>query len=83
MGKRVAVNLNYTVSESIINACIEQAGIKRVITSSKAIEKFGIKPKAEMVFLEDFKDKATGADKVAGVLGSKILPAFLVDRMLV
>ena len=82
LGNRVAVNLNYTVSDSIINSCVEQAGIRRIITSSRAIEKFGLKPKAEMIFLEDLKEKAVVADKVAAVLGAKFLPQFMVERIL-
>jgi len=82
LGNRVAVNLNYTVSESIINNCVEQAGIRRIITSSRAIEKFGLKPKAEMIFLEDLKEKAVVADKVAAVMGARILPQFMVERSL-
>jgi acyl-[acyl-carrier-protein]-phospholipid O-acyltransferase/long-chain-fatty-acid--[acyl-carrier-protein] ligase len=82
LGNRVAVNLNYTVSESIINSCVEQAGIRRIITSSRAIEKFGLKPKAEMIFLEDLKEKAVVADKVAAVMGARILPQFMVERSL-
>lgn len=82
LGNRVAVNLNYTVSDAIINSCIEQAGIRRIITSSRAIEKFGLKPNAEMIFLEDLKEKAVVADKVAAVMGAKILPQFMVERSL-
>jgi acyl-[acyl-carrier-protein]-phospholipid O-acyltransferase / long-chain-fatty-acid--[acyl-carrier-protein] ligase len=82
LGNRVAVNLNYTVSDSIINSCVEQAGIRRIITSSRAIEKFGLKPKAEMIFLEDLKEKAVVADKVAAVLGARVLPQFMVNRSL-
>ncbi|MCE3017165.1 MAG: AMP-binding protein [Pirellula sp.] len=82
LGNRVAVNLNYTVSDSIINSCVEQAGIRRIITSSRAIEKFGLKPKAEMIFLEDLKEKAIVADKVAAVLIAKVLPQFMVNRSL-
>ena len=82
LGNRVAVNLNYTVSDSIINSCVEQAGIRRIITRSRAIEKFGLKPKAEMIFLEDLKEKAVVADKVAAVLGAKFLPQFMVERIL-
>ena len=82
LGNRVAVNLNYTVSDSIINSCVEQAGIRRIITSSRAIEKFGLKPKAEMIFLEDLKEKAVVADKVAAVLGAKFLPQLMVERIL-
>jgi len=71
---RVAVNLNYTVSESTINQCIEQAGIKHVLTSRKVIEKFGVTPSADLVYLEDIKEHATVGDKIACLLAAKWLP---------
>jgi acyl-[acyl-carrier-protein]-phospholipid O-acyltransferase / long-chain-fatty-acid--[acyl-carrier-protein] ligase len=79
---RIAVNLNYTVSEANINQCIEQAGIKNVITSRKVIEKFGVRPSANTVYLEDMKDYATVGDKLTCLLQSKWLPASMVHRSL-
>ena len=79
---RVAVNLNYTVSETIINQCIEQAGIKNILTSRKVMEKFGFKPKANLIYLEDMKEKATVADKIACVIAAKWLPLGMVTRSL-
>jgi acyl-[acyl-carrier-protein]-phospholipid O-acyltransferase / long-chain-fatty-acid--[acyl-carrier-protein] ligase len=82
LGKRIAVNLNYTVSESIINNCIEQAGIKTVLTSSKIMDRLGIKPNAKLVYLEDFKEKATVGDKVAAVMGTRVYPTWWLTRHL-
>jgi len=82
LGKRIAVNLNYTVSESIINNCIEQAGIKTVLTSSKIIERLGMKPNANLVYLEDLKEKANMGDKIAAVLGAKVYPTWWLARRL-
>ncbi len=82
LSKRVAVNLNYSVSESIVNRCIEQAGIKHVITSRKVIEKFGIKVNADLIYIEDMKEQATNNDKIAALLGAKVLPQFMVARSL-
>ncbi|MFY8202374.1 MAG: AMP-binding protein, partial [Pirellula staleyi] len=79
---RVAVNLNYTVSETIINQCIEQAGIKNVFTSRKVMEKLGIRPAANLIYLEDMKEHATIGDKVACVMLAKFLPLPLVSRSL-
>jgi acyl-[acyl-carrier-protein]-phospholipid O-acyltransferase / long-chain-fatty-acid--[acyl-carrier-protein] ligase len=79
---RVAVNLNYTVTDAILNSCIEQAGIKHVLTSRKVIEKFGVKVNSNLVYLEDMKDSATHADKIAGVMGSRLLPQSFVTRSL-
>ncbi len=79
---RVAVNLNYTVSESIINNCIEQADIKTVLTSQKVIDKLGFNLNAKVVPMEEVRDKANMGDKIHGVLNSKIFPQFLVHRNL-
>ncbi|MEQ1829331.1 MAG: AMP-binding protein [Pirellula sp.] len=79
---RVAVNLNYTVSESIINQCIQQAEIKTIITSKKVMEKFGIRPAGNLIYLEDMKDYATVSDKIACLMQSKWLPLSMVARSL-
>jgi acyl-[acyl-carrier-protein]-phospholipid O-acyltransferase/long-chain-fatty-acid--[acyl-carrier-protein] ligase len=74
LSRRVAVNLNYTVSESIINRCIEQAQINHVLTSRKVMEKLGMNLNAQVVYLEDLKDKATLGDKIVAFTQSKFLP---------
>ena len=84
--KRVAVNLNYSVSAEILNNCIELAGIKHVITSRLAYMEFKKRLKldlkdlnAELIFLEDFRKTITLWDKVAGALTAK-LPAWVLIR---
>jgi acyl-[acyl-carrier-protein]-phospholipid O-acyltransferase / long-chain-fatty-acid--[acyl-carrier-protein] ligase len=79
---RVACNLNYTVSAEVMNKCIAKAGIKHVLTSKKVMEKLGMKINAQVILLEDFKDKVTKADKLAGVAMAYATPVFLLDRML-
>jgi acyl-[acyl-carrier-protein]-phospholipid O-acyltransferase/long-chain-fatty-acid--[acyl-carrier-protein] ligase len=79
---RVACNLNYTVSADVMNKCIAKAGIKHVLTSKKVMDKLGMKIDAEVVLLEDFKDKVTKADKLAGVAMAYATPVFALDRML-
>ena len=37
--RRIAVNLNYTVSSDVMNQCIRMAGIRHVLTSRKVVEK--------------------------------------------
>ena len=64
---RIAVNLNYTMTSEVTNDCIAQCGIRHVLTSRRMIERFNLKLNAELVYLEDFKDKATLADKLAWV----------------
>ena len=81
MGK-VAVNLNYTLSDDVLNFCIKEAGIKKVITSQKFLEKKPMELDAEIVFAEDLKTQITGADKVAALFSAFVEPIVLLERRL-
>ncbi|MFN7734408.1 MAG: AMP-binding protein [Pirellula sp.] len=78
LSRRVAVNLNYTVSESIIHQCIQKADIQHVLTSRRFMEKLGMKLDAPIVYLEDLKDKATVADKIVAATQAKLVPEWLL-----
>ncbi|MHB8972425.1 MAG: AMP-binding protein [Pirellulaceae bacterium] len=80
--KRVAINLNYTVSQEVMQACIDQAGIRHVVTSRKVMEKFDFKLDAELVMLEDLRDKVTLTDKLFSALASYVIPSGLLIRWL-
>ena len=82
LDKRVSVNLNYTVSSDVMNACIEMAGIKHVITSKKFMDKMDFKLNAEIVYLEDLKDKPTAMDKLVGYTQAHFWPASLLEASL-
>jgi len=82
LDKRIPVNLNYTVSSDVMNQCIEIAGIKHVLTSRKVMEKFDFDIKAEVIYLEDLKEKLALTDKLAGVLGSYVIPAGMLSSMM-
>src|SRR3972149_4070802 len=45
--RRVAVNLNYTVSSDVMNFCIKQCAIRQVLTSRRMLDKFNFKINAE------------------------------------
>lgn len=79
---RIAVNLNYTVSSDVMNACLRQCGIRHVLTSRRAMEKFDLKIDAQLVYLEDFKDRVTTADKLIAAAQTWLLPAALLERSL-
>jgi len=78
---RTTVNLNYSVTESVMNACIRQAGIRHVLTSRKVIDKLGMKLDAEVIYLEDFKEKVRLSDKLLGVLNGYLTPTFALDMI--
>ena len=79
---RVAVNLNYTMTSEVTNDCIAQCGIRHVLTSRRMIERFNLKLNAEIVYLEDFKDKATRADKLAAAAATWLMPVGWLERRL-
>ena len=80
--RRTAVNLNYTVSSDVMNACIERCGIRHVLTSRKVIEKLDVEIDAELVFLDDFKDKVTTADKAVAAAQAWLMPVSMLERKL-
>lgn len=79
---RVAVNLNYSASEEVVNACVEAAGIRHVLTSEKVLEKLGLRLACEAVKLESFRDKVTLLDKAAGAVGAYLTPPGALERRL-
>ena len=79
---KTSVNLNYSASSAIINQCISLAKIKHVLTSRKVMEKMDLKLDAELVYLEDFKDKVTLFDKWVGFIGSRFVPTSILCRQL-
>ncbi len=79
---RVAVNLNYTATSDTLNYCLRKCGVRHVLTSRRFLEKLELKLDAKLVYLEDFKDRATLGDKLAGAFGAYVCPLPLVERQL-
>lgn len=82
LDKRVAINLNYSLSNDLINHCIEDAGIRTVLTTRKVAEKFEFKFDCNVFYLDDLKEKVSGLDKAMGAFQSFALPGFVLKRML-
>ncbi|MCU0962616.1 MAG: MFS transporter [Pirellulaceae bacterium] len=80
--RRVAVNLNYTVSQDIMDACIRQAGIRHVLTSRRLLERFDFKFDVDVVMLEDLRDHVRLADKLTAALATFVVPARAIIRRL-
>jgi acyl-[acyl-carrier-protein]-phospholipid O-acyltransferase/long-chain-fatty-acid--[acyl-carrier-protein] ligase len=82
LDRRVAVNLNYSTSSEVINGCIEDAGVKHVLTSRQFMSKMNFQIDAELVYLEDFKTKVTTADKLAAATAAYATPTAILARRL-
>jgi acyl-[acyl-carrier-protein]-phospholipid O-acyltransferase/long-chain-fatty-acid--[acyl-carrier-protein] ligase len=80
--RRVPVNLNYTVSSGVMNDCIGRSGIRHVLTSRRVMEKLELQVDAELVYLEDFKDKATLVDKLVSAAVAWLEPVSILERRL-
>lgn len=79
---KVTVNLNYTLTEDLINFCIREAGLKQVLTSRAFMEKRPMNLNAELVYLEDLKKQITGADRARAFVFAKLMPAGMLAKML-
>jgi acyl-[acyl-carrier-protein]-phospholipid O-acyltransferase / long-chain-fatty-acid--[acyl-carrier-protein] ligase len=81
LAHRIPVNLNYTLASNQLNNCILQCGIRHILTSRRVIEKFKLDVQAELVYLEDFRERVTMADKLIAFVQSK-LPIGVLERQL-
>lgn len=80
--KRIVVNLNYSLSEDLINHCIRESGIKHVLTTRQVMEKFNFNLDCEVAYLDDLKDSVTKADKAICAFQAFALPGVLLNRVL-
>jgi acyl-[acyl-carrier-protein]-phospholipid O-acyltransferase/long-chain-fatty-acid--[acyl-carrier-protein] ligase len=82
LDRRVAVNLNYSLSEELVGFSLQDAGLRHVITSRKFLERMPIDLGAvEVVILEDLANGASAIDKGMAALLS-FLPLPLLERVL-
>ena len=80
---KVTANLNYTLSDDVINYCIKEAGIQTVITSKLFMLKKPINIQgANIVYMEDLKEKITPAVRNKAAAMAFGLPAFVLFRLL-
>lgn len=79
---KVPVNLNYTVSQTLVDSSIAQCGVSHVITSRKVLDKFGIKPEGTLVYLEDVPAQVRLMDKLYGAVVARFVPTALLGRFL-
>ncbi|HEX8203966.1 MAG TPA: AMP-binding protein [Isosphaeraceae bacterium] len=71
---KVPVNLNYTASQEAVDSAIDQCGIEHVLTARKVLDRFGIRPKGTLVFLEDLPAQVTRADKAWAAAVATLAP---------
>ena len=80
LDRRVSVNLNNTFGPEILNYCIQEAGIRRILTSRKMLERFpDLKLSVPFVCLEDLFGKVKLRDKLSALFDAVAMPRFLLQ----
>src|SRR5690348_4966187 len=74
MSGRTPVNLNFTIGADALDASIEQAGIRTIVSSRVFLEKAGLAFRPSMILLEDIRKEITAADKIAAAIGARLVP---------
>ena len=82
LDKRIAVNLNYSLSNELINHCVKDSGIKTILTTRKVADKLNFEFECKVFYLDDLKEKVTGMDKAVSAMHAFATPAFLLKRLL-
>ena len=79
---RVAVNLNYTSSQAILDTCIERARLRHVISSPAFLARVKLDLGPRLLDAAALKTQATAADKALGFLQAVLAPLPLLERLL-
>jgi acyl-[acyl-carrier-protein]-phospholipid O-acyltransferase / long-chain-fatty-acid--[acyl-carrier-protein] ligase len=79
---KVAVNLNYTLTEDVVNYCIKEAGVQQILTSRRFLEKRPMNLNAELIYLEDLTEKINGLHKAKAWLTARFMPFGMLTRKL-
>jgi acyl-[acyl-carrier-protein]-phospholipid O-acyltransferase/long-chain-fatty-acid--[acyl-carrier-protein] ligase len=82
LARRTSVNLNFTASEADIRHCVQDAGVRHVLTSRKLLEKKPLDLGVEFVCLEDLKDKITNFDRLISAFAAYAVPAPALEWMI-
>ena len=82
LDRRVAVNLNYSLSQELIRYSVKEAGLRHVIASRAFLERMPIDlSEIEVILLEDLAKEASPIDKGVAAL-QVFLPLPLLERVL-
>lgn len=77
---KIPVNLNFTAGQAVIDSCIDQCGIRRVITSRKVLSKLQLNPKGELILLEDVAKSVSALDKAWAAVVARLVPMGVLGR---
>jgi acyl-[acyl-carrier-protein]-phospholipid O-acyltransferase/long-chain-fatty-acid--[acyl-carrier-protein] ligase len=79
---KVPVNLNYSLSEQSLASCVQQCGIKTVVTSKAFLEKVKLTLPCDLIFLEERAADPRPAEKLTAAFLAWLPPVSWLERML-
>jgi acyl-[acyl-carrier-protein]-phospholipid O-acyltransferase/long-chain-fatty-acid--[acyl-carrier-protein] ligase len=79
---RVAVNLNYTASQSILDTCIARARLKHVISSPAFLARVKLELGDCMLDAGSLRNQLTAFDKIMAFVHATITPLPMLERLL-
>ena len=77
---KVAINLNYTASKEVVDACVAKASIRTVVCSRKFSEKLGWEPDGKKIYVEDLMPSLSPASKILHAAIFLLLPSAVLER---
>ncbi|RLT03013.1 MAG: acyl-[ACP]--phospholipid O-acyltransferase, partial [Planctomycetota bacterium] len=79
---RVAVNLNYTSSQAILDTCIERAGLRHVISSPVFLARVKLDVGSRLLDAGEMRKQLTAFEKVMAFVHATITPIPLLEKIL-
>ena len=80
MTGRVPINLNFTIGPDAMQAAIDQAGIRTIVTSRLFLSKANLAERPGMLFLEDIRKEIGTAARLSALVTARLLPMPLLRR---
>ena len=81
MAGKVPVNLNYTASNSVMESCAQQSGLKTVVTSRLFLEKVKVRPAGVPIYLEDLAEKPRFGERLTALCAALFFPVSAIERV--
>jgi acyl-[acyl-carrier-protein]-phospholipid O-acyltransferase/long-chain-fatty-acid--[acyl-carrier-protein] ligase len=79
---RVAVNLNYSASQSILDLCIERAGLRHVISSPLFLGRVKLDVGERLLDAAALRSRLTLLDKITAYVHANVTPVSVLERLL-
>jgi acyl-[acyl-carrier-protein]-phospholipid O-acyltransferase/long-chain-fatty-acid--[acyl-carrier-protein] ligase len=80
MAGKIPVNLNYTASNSVVESCAQQSGLKTVVTSRLFLEKVKVQPPGTPIYLEELAEKPGLGERLMALCAALFFSTGAIER---